>query len=70
MLTFFMDFSEAAVSIIKKGYILKPSLKCINSTHAGSAIKAKELSLLLERILSLKIRLTCILISLRQYVCM
>ena len=68
----FMDFSEAAVSISKStgGYILKPSSKCINSIHAGSAIKTKELYLLLERILNLKVRLTCILISFRQYVSM
>ena len=68
----FMDFSEAAVSISKStgGYILKPSSKCINSVHAGSAIETEELYLLLERILNLKVRLTCILISFRQYVSM
>ena len=68
----FMDFSEAAVSVSKstRGYILKPSSKCINSIPVGSAIKTKKLSLLLERILNLKVRLTCILISFRQYVSM
>ena len=68
----FMDFSEAAVSISKstEGYILKPSSKCIHSVHAGSAIKTKALYLVLERILNRKVRLTCILISFRQYVSM
>ena len=68
----FMDFSEAAVLISKStaGYILKPSSKCINSIPVGSAIKTKKLYLLLERILNLKVRLTCILISFRQYVSM
>ena len=67
-----MDFSEAAVSISKSagGYILKPSSKCIDSINTGSVIKTKELYLLLERILNLKVRLTCILISFRQYVSM
>ena len=69
-----MDFSEAAVSISKStgGYVLKPGSKqCINSIPTGSAIKTKiELYLLLERILNLKVRLTCILISFRQYVSM
>ena len=66
-----MDFSEAAVSISKStgGYILKPSSKCINSIHAGSAIKTKELYLLLERILNLKVRLTCIYFNFFQTVC-